>query len=81
MLLPLPRTDSLTRKNTTQSPQISLWPRFIDGLIEVSVPIFFIVFLTLFVFRSALSGLASKKWNDGTLDKYLKSPADYAPGK
>lgn len=33
-----------------------------------------------FTYSSALSGLASKKWNDGTLDKYLKSPADYAPG-
>ena len=41
----------------------------------------FIVFNILFVFSAALSGLASKKWNDGTLDKYLKSPADYAPGK
>ena len=31
-----------------------------------------------------LSGaLAGKggKWNDKTLDKWLKSPADYAPGK
>ena len=34
-----------------------------------------------YVFSAALTGLASKKWNDGTLDKYLKSPADYAPGK
>ena len=27
-----------------------------------------------------MTGLG-KKWNDATLDKYLKSPADYAPGK
>jgi cytochrome c2 len=25
--------------------------------------------------------MSGKKWNDGTLDKYLKSPAEYAPGK
>ena len=24
--------------------------------------------------------MKGKKWNDNTLDKYLKSPADYAPG-
>ena len=24
--------------------------------------------------------MKGKKWTDGTLDKYLKSPADYAPG-
>jgi cytochrome c2 len=28
----------------------------------------------------ALSGKGGK-WNDKTLDKWLKSPADYAPGK
>ena len=27
-----------------------------------------------------MTGLG-KKWNEGTLDKYLKSPADFAPGK
>ena len=32
-----------------------------------------------FAYSSALTGI-SKKWNDATLDKYLKSPADYAPG-
>ena len=33
-----------------------------------------------FGYSSALAGLKGKKWNEGTLDKYLKSPADYAPG-
>lgn len=31
-------------------------------------------------YRGALSGKGGK-WNDKTLDKWLKSPADYAPGK
>merc|ERR1711990_732057 len=33
-----------------------------------------------FAYSSALAGLSGKKWSDATLDKYLKSPADYAPG-
>eukprot|EP00806_Schmidingerella_arcuata_P008722 Macronucleus_9047.p1 GENE.Macronucleus_9047~~Macronucleus_9047.p1 ORF type:complete len:109 (+),score=46.53 Macronucleus_9047:1-327(+) len=33
-----------------------------------------------FGYSGALQGLKGKKWADGTLDKYLKSPADYAPG-
>ena len=32
------------------------------------------------VFSSAMQGISGKKWTDGNLDKYLKSPADYAPG-
>lgn len=28
-----------------------------------------------------MTAMAGKKWNDNTLDKYLKSPAEYAPGK
>merc|ERR1712147_65246 len=32
-----------------------------------------------FTYSGSLAGLG-KKWNEGTLDKYLKSPADYAPG-
>ena len=32
-----------------------------------------------FKYSSALTGLGGK-WNNKTLDKYLKSPADYAPG-
>ena len=31
-------------------------------------------------YSGALQGLKGKTWKDGTLDKYLKSPADYAPG-
>ena len=31
-------------------------------------------------FRGALTGKGGK-WTEKTLDKYLKSPADYAPGK
>jgi len=27
-----------------------------------------------------MTAMAGKKWNDNTLDKYLKSPAEYAPG-
>ena len=30
------------------------------------------------MFRGALAG--NGKWTDKNLDKYLKSPADYAPG-
>ena len=33
-----------------------------------------------FTYSGALAGLKGKTWKDGTLDKYLKSPADYAPG-
>ena len=33
-----------------------------------------------FTYSSAWTGLSDKKWTEGTLDKYLKSPADYAPG-
>ena len=33
-----------------------------------------------FSYSGALEGLKGKTWKDGTLDKYLKSPADYAPG-
>ena len=33
-----------------------------------------------FGYSSAHQGLKGKKWNNGNLDKYLKSPADYAPG-
>ena len=33
-----------------------------------------------FSYSGALKGLGDKKWTDGNLDKYLKSPADYAPG-
>ena len=33
-----------------------------------------------FGYSNALQGLKGKKWNNGNLDKYLKSPADYAPG-
>ena len=33
-----------------------------------------------FSYSSALQDLKGKKWAEGTLDKYLKSPADYAPG-
>jgi cytochrome c2 len=35
------------------------------------------------LFQSYSGALKAKggKWNDKTLDKWLKSPADYAPGK
>ena len=33
-----------------------------------------------FTYSNALQGLKGKKWTAGTLDKYLKSPSDYAPG-
>ena len=33
-----------------------------------------------FSYSSSLKGLGDKAWNDTNLDKYLKSPADYAPG-
>ena len=33
-----------------------------------------------FGYSGAWDSLKDKKWNAGTLDKYLKSPADYAPG-
>ena len=33
-----------------------------------------------FTYSSSLQDLKGKKWNENTLDKYLKSPADYAPG-
>ena len=33
-----------------------------------------------FAYSSSLKGLGDKKWTAANLDKYLKSPADYAPG-
>ena len=33
-----------------------------------------------FGYSAAFKELAGKKWTDGLLDKYLKSPADFAPG-
>ena len=33
-----------------------------------------------FSYSGAMQGMKGKKWSDNTLDKYLKSPADYAPG-
>ena len=33
-----------------------------------------------FTYSSAMKDLGDKKWTASTLDKYLKSPADYAPG-
>tara|TARA_B110000285_G_scaffold159231_1_gene177666 strand:+ start:130 stop:300 length:171 start_codon:yes stop_codon:yes gene_type:complete len=35
----------------------------------------------LFSYYSAAIKAKGGKWNDKTLDKWLKSPADYAPGK
>ena len=32
-------------------------------------------------FSAALLGKATNKWTEGNLDKWLKSPADWAPGK
>jgi len=32
------------------------------------------------VYRSALKGKGGQ-WTEGNIDKWLKSPADYAPGK
>ena len=34
----------------------------------------------LIYYRSALKGKGGQ-WTEGNLDKWLKSPADYAPGK
>ena len=33
-----------------------------------------------FSYSGALLDLKGKKWTDSNLDKYLKSPIDYAPG-
>ncbi len=33
-----------------------------------------------FSYSSSLADVKSKKWTEANLDKYLKSPADYAPG-
>ena len=33
-----------------------------------------------FSYSSSIQGVKDKKWTEGNLDKYLKSPADYAPG-
>ena len=31
-------------------------------------------------FSTAMKAKTANKWTEGTIDKYLKSPADYAPG-
>mmetsp|Transcript_22514 Transcript_22514/g.17019 ORF Transcript_22514/g.17019 Transcript_22514/m.17019 type:complete len:108 (-) Transcript_22514:50-373(-) len=33
-----------------------------------------------FAYSDAMKGKKDAKWTDGNLDKYIKSPADYAPG-
>ena len=33
-----------------------------------------------FTYSGAMQAMKDKPWNAGNLDKYLKSPADYAPG-
>ena len=33
-----------------------------------------------FAYSGAMKDMSGKKWTEGNLDKYLKSPADYAPG-
>ncbi len=33
-----------------------------------------------FAYSGSMKELSGKKWNDSLLDKYLKSPADFAPG-
>ena len=33
-----------------------------------------------FTYSGAMIGMKGKTWKEGTLDKYLKSPAEYAPG-
>ena len=33
-----------------------------------------------FAYSAALSSKATQKWTDATLDKWIKSPADFAPG-
>ena len=35
---------------------------------------------SLFASSAALSSKATQKWTDATLDKWIKSPADFAPG-
>ena len=37
--------------------------------------------LTNYEFRGALSSKATLKWTEANLNKWLKSPADFAPGK
>ncbi len=44
----------------------------------ISLPIKFLI-LTFLYNRSALKGKGGQ-WTEANLDKYLKSPADYAPG-
>ena len=53
----------------------------IQGLRRPSIFSFCNLISNLFSkYRSALSSKGGK-WTEKTLDKYLKSPADYAPGK
>ena len=33
-----------------------------------------------FAYSGAMQDMKDKKWTEGNIDKYLKSPADYAPG-
>ena len=33
-----------------------------------------------FAYSSAMKGKSGAKWTEGNIDKYIKSPADYAPG-
>ena len=41
----------------------------------------FVVTRNLYFYRGALSGKATLKWTDTNMNKWLKSPADFAPGK
>ncbi len=44
----------------------------------ISLPIKFLI-ITFLYNRSAMKKVGGQ-WTEGNLDKYLKSPADYAPG-
>jgi hypothetical protein len=36
--------------------------------------------INVLIYRSALKEKSATKWTEGNLDKWLKSPPDYAPG-
>lgn len=65
----------LLRVFTVEKP-----PRLKDSLTRKLILLSNVLIMIYFDNSGALSGKGGK-WNDKTLDKWLKSPADYAPGK
>ena len=70
-------------RNWPKSYRCRRWTSCCKGRFHILVSYFKIKQLCLIIltYRAAITAKAAAgKWTEGNLDKYLKSPADYAPG-